>query len=89
MQNIHYLELNTSNYDDLYKWCDGHPSAVADRAIAQQLAAFIESIVPSWSNASAISLTVDQASLCTTLSLMCGGHSQSELSSSNVEQVKG
>ena len=62
VQNIHYLELNTSNYDDLYKWCEGHPSAVADRAIAQQLAAFIQTIMPSWSNATAISLSVDQAS---------------------------
>ena len=62
VQNIHYLEVNASNYDDLYKWCEGHPSAVADRVIAQQLTAFIETIMLSWSNASAISTSVNQAS---------------------------
>jgi hypothetical protein len=59
--NIHYLQLDTSNYDNFYDWCDGHPSAVADLAIAQQLATFIQAVMPSWSNTSAISSTADQA----------------------------
>jgi len=61
VENIHYLQLDTANYDNFYDWCDGHPSAVADLVIAEQLSTFIQAVMPSWSNTSAISSTVDQA----------------------------
>ena len=60
--NIQYLQLNTENYDDLYLWCDGHPSAVADRAIASQLVSFIEAVQPGW-NASQVSSAINETAI--------------------------
>lgn len=58
--NVHYLQLTTDNYDNYYDWCDGHPSAVADRVVAQQLASFIGVVQPGWNSTAPISTTVDQ-----------------------------
>ena len=58
--NIHYLQLDTSNYDNYYAWCDGHPSAVADKAIAQQLASFVGVVQPEWGKPAPVDITVDQ-----------------------------
>lgn len=58
--NVHYLQLDTSNYDNYYDWCDGHPSAVAHRAVAQQLTSLIQAVVPQWTQVSPIDSTVDQ-----------------------------
>ena len=57
---VHYLQLTTNDYDNYHDWCGGHPSAVADRVIAQQLVSFVGLVHQNWTTATTINATVDQ-----------------------------
>lgn len=62
MPNIHYLQLDTTGYDNYHAWCDGHPSAYADGVIAEQLVTFITAVKPSWGNVTEIDLNIAEVS---------------------------
>ena len=50
------------DYDNFHDWCDGHPSAYADRVIAEQLATFITAVQPGWVNSTMIEYDIDEVS---------------------------
>ena len=62
--NVHFFQLTSQNLGVSPEWCIGHPSAVAHRAIAQQLVDFIGDIMPDWNNTQPINMTVDQVGSC-------------------------
>ena len=70
--NVHLLQLTSLGYDAYENWCDSHPSAVAQAAVASQIATLVSSIEPSW-NASSIDMNPPQSVLRPNTALYMSG----------------